>query len=148
MAETTGTTETTVETQTSAEVVADLTQLNQDDSVILDRIKAVTTSEGTGASDAEIGGFDIETEGVTFEVTELTLGVNAGYALEVELEPAGAMAGKIYWQSSDIAVATVSQCGEIYTLAEGEVTITATLLDEVTKAIVAECALTVSNSVE
>ena len=81
----------------------------------------------------------VPVEGIALNQNELTLEVGNTFTLVATVEPSNADEPAVTWTSSDPAVATVTQSGEVEAIAEGTATITAQAGDKT-----ATCAVTVN----
>ncbi len=111
---------------------------------------------GTGTAEITLSSKDgkitasqtLEVKAVPTAITvpdALTLTAGESAKLETSVEPSDAMAVSVQYASSDEAVATVNEQGEVTAVAAGEATITAQIADP---ALSAECKVTVLPAVE
>ncbi|MBQ0012731.1 MAG: leucine-rich repeat protein [Clostridiales bacterium] len=88
----------------------------------------------------------VDVESVTLDQTTMTMNAGETETLTAEIGPANASIQTITWTSSDEAVATVDEYGQVTAVAEGTATITAT--SAYNKEKYATCQLTVYFTVE
>ncbi|PIF02424.1 MAG: hypothetical protein CR996_00090 [Draconibacterium sp.] len=81
--------------------------------------------------------------GISFDITEKTMGKNESFNITATVSPAGAVNKDVVWNTSNAEVATVSDAGEITSVGGGICNITATTVDGGFTAI---CEVTVTDN--
>ena len=106
-------------------------------------LKLVITCDGESGS-GQTGDSDVPVTGVTLDGSSITLTVDETQTLEATVTPDDATNKNVAWESSDEAVATVSNAGLVTAVGAGDATITCKSVADDTK--FATCAVHVNAS--